>query len=353
MRISLALFGLFVCSALLPTAVHAAIPATPTGLTIVGGVYTNDTTPTFTWDAVPGANHYDYKLNNDNYRGIGNATTFTVEKPMHDGWHTFTLRAQDGTGNNSNVATVTFEIDTKGPAVAAITPTTATVATTLTLTTTASGEAWTSACRLTIDDVDQGDMRMHGQTFSKAVTFTTSGKHKAFATCVDGDGNTTVGSPTTIMVEASWQAGEGSVIKTADRSSIYYYGSDGYRHAFPNERVYWSWYDNYDDLHIVTTAFMESLPIGKNVTFRPGSVLVRFTTDNNVYAVDKGTRLRKYVSTYLALLDYGNNWTSLFVTLPDVLRSNYKTGTDIDEAADYDRETAWDSVSSIADLFPW
>lgn len=353
MRISLALLSLLVFSALAPQAAFAAVPATPTNLTVVGGLYTNDTTPTFTWDAVPGAVHYDYKLNNDNYRGVGNDTAFTVASRMHDGWHTFTLRAQDDTGNSSKVATVTFEIDTKGPDIAAITPTTATVASPVTLKTTASGEAWTASCRLTVDGTEHGDMHMNGQTFSKVVTFTTSGKHKVYATCIDGDGNTSVGSPTTMSVEASWQADEGSIIKTAESSAIYYYGKDGMRHAFPNERVYWSWYDDYDDVQLVTTAFMHSLPLGKNVTFRPGSVLVRFETDNNVYAIDEGPRLRKYVSAYLALLDYGNNWTSLFVTLPDVLRGNYKTGADIDEAGDYDRETAWDSVSGIVDLFPW
>ncbi len=335
-----------------PAITLAAVPSTPTNLQIVGGQYTNDTTPTFTWTAVPGATHYDYKLNDDNYRGIGNATSFTVPS-ARDGWHTFQLRAQDGTGNNSAVAALTFEVDTKGPSLTAVTPTTATALQPITLSVTASGEAWTSSCRLTADGNDVGVMHERNQTFSATTTFTTTGKHKVFATCVDGDGNATVGSATTITVNASWQAGQGSIVKTATSSTVYYYGDDGMRHAFPNEVTFWSWYDNYDSLRVVTDDFIASLPLGDNVTLRPGSALVRFTTDNNVYAVDTGTKLRKYVSAYLTLLEYGTNWTSLFVTLPDVLRGNYGTGADITEAGDYDKEAAWDSVHGIGDLFPW
>lgn len=340
------------CTLLLPAAVHAAVPATPANLQIVGGKYTNDTSPTFTWDAVPGATHYDYKLNDDNYHGIGNATSFTVPN-ARDGWHTFTLRAQDGTGNNSNVAALTFEVDTQGPTLSALAPTTATVAQPVTLSTTAKGEAWTASCRLTVDGEDVGVMHERNQTFSATVTFTTTGKHKAFATCVDGDRNTTMGSATTITVNPSWQAGQGSVIKTAGSTTVYYYGNDGFRHAFPNEATYRSWYDDWSAVKVVTDDFMTSLPLGDNVTLRPGSTLVRFTTDNSVYAVDTGSQLRKYLTATLALLDYGTNWTSLFVTLPDILRGNYATGADITEAGDYDKETAWDSVRGIADIFPW
>lgn len=335
-----------------PAVALAAVPATPTNLTIVGGQYTNDTTPTFTWTAVPGATHYDYKMNDDNYRGLGNVTSFT-SPTVRDGWHTFTLRAQDGTGNNSSAATVTFEVDTQGPTLSAMTPTTATVAQQITLSTTASGEAWTSSCRLNVDGADVGTMHERNQTFSLTTTFSATGKHKVFATCVDGDGNTTVGSATTMTVNASWQAGGGSIIKTTGSSTVYYYGDDGFRHAFPNEATYWSWYDNYDSLRVVTDSFLASLPLGDNVTLRPGSALVRFTTDNNVYAVDEGAKLRKYLTAYLTLLDYGTNWTSLFVTLPDVWRGNYGTGADITEAGDFDKEEAWDSVHGIADLFPW
>ena len=237
----------------------AAVPATPTNLTIVGGQYTNDTTPTFTWTAVPGATHYDYKMNDDNYRGLGNVTSFT-SPTVRDGWHTFTLRAQDGTGNNSSAATVTFEVDTQGPTLSAMTPTTATVAQQITLSTTASGEAWTSSCRLNVDGADVGTMHERNQTFSLTTTFSATGKHKVFATCVDGDGNTTVGSATTMTVNASWQAGGGSIIKTTGSSTVYYYGDDGFRHAFPNEATYWSWYDNYDSLRVVTDSFLASLP---------------------------------------------------------------------------------------------
>lgn len=352
MRIFLQAFGLLALFIALPLTAHAAPPSAPANLQLVGGIYTNDTSPTFTWDAVAGAVHYDYRMNDNNYIGIGSATTISLSG-MRSGWHTFHLRAQNASGDSSAAASITFEIDTIGPTVPALTPTTATALSSVTLKTTTEGEAWTASCRLSVDGVDVGAMNANSQTFSRAYTFTTSGNHRAYATCVDGDGNTTVGGAETITVAASSQADEGSLIKTANNPAVYYYGDDGMRHAFPTERVFWSWYDDFDDVRTVSPSFMALLPIGKNVTFRPGSVLVRFETDNNVYAIDKGARLRKYISAYITMLDYGTNWTSLFVTLPDVLRNNYGTGKEIDEAADYDKETAWDSISGIGDLFPW
>ena len=287
----------------------AAVPATPTNLTIVGGQYTNDTTPTFTWTAVPGATHYDYKMNDDNYRGLGNVTSFT-SPTVRDGWHTFTLRALDGTATAA-LQLVTFEVGYhRGPNASAMTPTTATVAQQITLSTTASSEAWTSSCRLNVDRADVGTMHERNQTFSLTTTFSATGKHKVFATCVDGDGNTTVGSATTMTVNASWQAGSGSIIKTTGSSTVTTVTTDFVTRSRTSNIL-----ELVRQLRQLArgerTASSRRSHLATTSRSRPGSALVRFTTDNNVYAVDEGATLRKYLTAYLALLDYGTNWTSL------------------------------------------
>lgn len=344
-------FALFVF--LLPLSSHAA------DLSIAGGVYTNNPNPVLSWNAVDGAVHYDYKLNNNNYIGVGKGTSLKLG-PLHDGWYTVAVRYQDKTGNSFPVSKITFEVDTTGPTIPAFTPSVATVLTPVTLKTTPVGDAWVSGCTMTVDGLSVGAMTEHDGVFSKSVTFTTTGKHKAAATCNDGDKNTTVGSPTTIIVSASPFAAQGDVIKTSCTNdigmgdachSIYYYGDDGMRHAFPNESVYMSWFDDYSPVHSVSNTFLTSLPVGKNVTYRPGSVLVQFRSGSAVYAVDTHAQLRHYISEALAMFDYGTAWSSLLVTVPDVLRNNYTIGGDIEDADDYDPATAWSMMGGIAKLF--
>lgn len=341
-----------------PFAAHASV-GTPSNLTVVGGIYTNDTTPTFTWSAVPGATKYDYKLNNNDYKSNGTATSVTLG-PLGDGWYTFWLRPAGTNGTWSGPVSVTFEIDTAGPTIGEVTPTTATVGVPTTFSVTPKGDAATTGCTLLVDGVSAGAMTAKSGTYRAAHSFTTSGHHRLAASCEDGDGNTTVGKPQTIDVGQSSQAAEGSVIKSQCAANatasdachtVYYYGDDGMRHAFPSEGVYKSWYDNFQNVKTVSASFLANLPIGKNVTYRPGSVLVKFFSDAAVFAIDKGARLRHYESASLVTMDYGASWSSLLVTLADILRGNYATGAKIDEAGDYDPQAAWDSVKSIADMF--
>lgn len=346
MRIPFLLVGMLAAWCV-PAFAMAALSA-PANLTITGSKYTNDRTPTFTWTTVPGATRYDYKLNNNDYLGLHNVTSFTTRE-LQDGWYTFAVRAHNAT-DSSAAASFTFEIDTAGPAIPEVTPGTATVGKATMFATTPSGDAWTSGCSMTVDGATAGDMTRKGDAFRRAHTFTTAGKHRIVVTCTDGDGNTSTSRSTTITVAASAVAQAGDVIKTAESSAIYYYGGDGMRHAFPTEAVFRTWYDDFAAVKTVSASFMEALPLGKNVTVRPGALLVQFASSPRVYAVGVGRRLRHYVNEDVVTLDYGANWRTLLLTLPDWLRSNYEAGAKIDAAADYDPSATWDRIRSIEDV---
>jgi hypothetical protein len=60
---------------------------------------------------------------------------------------------------------------------------------------------------------------------------------------------------------------------------------------------------------------------------RPGTNLVKITTDPTVYAVEPGGELRSIVSEENAINLYGENWASMVVDVPDSFFVNYNVGS--------------------------
>jgi hypothetical protein len=77
----------------------------------------------------------------------------------------------------------------------------------------------------------------------------------------------------------------------------------------------------------VPSSELQSYPIGGNVTMRPGTKLVKITTDPTVYAVEPGGELRSIVSEENAIDLYGANWASMVVDVPDSFFVNYEVGS--------------------------
>jgi len=540
-----------------PPSANAAWLGAPTHLSLEGGIYTNDTTPTATWTRPSGATWYQILVDNGEWIDIANESSYTMWS-LPNGWHTFYVRARDAANTVSVSTSVTFEVDTVGPTVPAISPSTAVERQATTFRVSPSGESATTFCDLYVNGSSVGSMTKNGTTFSTSYIFNNDGSYTMYARCADGDGNYTTGTSRTVSVSAandapsvhdtfyvqqvtpssaiedeavtfaispygtldavactlyvsgssvgamnetsantftksytfandgdytvyasckdeygmwtrgmsrtvtvsqqntssntlnvptvspstavedvsteftvrptsdfnvtncwlyvdgeqvatmserstnrfvanytfrndgdytvyayckdnspayrigdhrtihvsnqthtSTNASRGSLIKipcgvyantTETCKAVYYYGDDGKRHVFPNESVFFTWYTDFDDVVNVSQDFMSSLTIGKNVTYRPGSVLVTFASSSKVYAISAKHTLHHYTTTSLLTSDYGNNWTSVLVTVPDALYGNYSIGSVIDSTSDYDRNTAYSSVHDIDDV---
>lgn len=117
--------------------------------------------------------------------------------------------------------------------------------------------------------------------------------------------------------------------------AVYYIGADGKRHAFPNSRVFFTWYANFDEVRAVTAERLGQYALGSNVTYRPGARMVKFTTDPKVYAVGRGGVLRWVATEELAVTLYGSNWNTKIDDIPDAFYTNYTFGADISAASDF------------------
>ncbi len=126
----------------------------------------------------------------------------------------------------------------------------------------------------------------------------------------------------------------GDLIKGSG-STVYYYATNGTRFVFPNEKTYFTWYKDFSTVKQIPDGVLSTIPLGGNVTYRPGVKMVKITTDPKVYVVDQGGFLRHVGSEQLAETLYGLSWKNQIDDIPDAFFVNYKIGTDIQTASDY------------------
>lgn len=124
----------------------------------------------------------------------------------------------------------------------------------------------------------------------------------------------------------------GSRIKIALSKAVYYCGADGKRYVFPNDKTYYTWYANFSGVTTVSDATLASIPLGGNVTYRPGVKMVKIQSDPKVYAVDAGGTLRWVQSPDVAAALYGQDWSKLVEDVSDAFFINYKVGDPITRA---------------------
>lgn len=128
---------------------------------------------------------------------------------------------------------------------------------------------------------------------------------------------------------ATQAASAGDLIKQSDLSSVYYYGADGNRYTFPNATTYNTWYTDFSTVKTIPATELQSIRLAGNVTFRPGTYLVKITTDPAVYAVEPGGVLRWITTESIAQALYGPTWASMVRDVPDGYFPNYSFGSDI------------------------
>lgn len=130
----------------------------------------------------------------------------------------------------------------------------------------------------------------------------------------------------------------GSLIKSSIDSSVYYL-VDGKRYAFPNEKVFFSWYNDFGNVINLSVSELASYPLTGNVTYRPGRWLIKIQTDPRVYAVSRYGILRWVTSEQMASALYGANWSIKIHDIPDTFFINYRIGTPIVSVQDYSPQT--------------
>jgi hypothetical protein len=120
----------------------------------------------------------------------------------------------------------------------------------------------------------------------------------------------------------------GDLIKMDGISAVYFLGNDGKRYVYPNSDVFFSWHKDFSGVITVSASELANYPIGSLIAVRPGTKLVKITTDPSVYAVEANGVLRKIQSEADAIAIYGATWAKRVIDVNDsFFAATYTVGT--------------------------
>lgn len=112
-------------------------------------------------------------------------------------------------------------------------------------------------------------------------------------------------------------------------TTVYYIDQDGVRHAFPHEKIFMTWYNDYEDVVIIDENVLNQIPQGNDVLTRPGTKFVKIPSSPDVYYVAPGNILRHIADEALAQRMIGEGWQSNVIDIQPVVLRQYSFGTPI------------------------
>ncbi|MEI6511097.1 MAG: hypothetical protein WCO25_03585 [Candidatus Uhrbacteria bacterium] len=127
-------------------------------------------------------------------------------------------------------------------------------------------------------------------------------------------------------------ASAGSLIKGTTLSTLYYYGSDGSRYAFPNEKTYFSWYSDFSSVETISDSALAAIPLAGNVVYRPGSRWIKIQSDPKTYVVTPEGQIRWIESESVASGLAGSDWNTMIDDVADTFFVDYTVGTSLTSA---------------------
>lgn len=136
-------------------------------------------------------------------------------------------------------------------------------------------------------------------------------------------------------------------VQTLSDTAVYYYASNGKRYVFPNEKTYFTWYPNFNNVRVIPLDQMSLIPIGGNITYAPASRLVKFQTDSKVYLPTKGGILRWAKTEDIVSTWFGPNWNRSVDDISEAFYVNYIFGEPINGPYDVSLQVIADTAKTV------
>lgn len=125
----------------------------------------------------------------------------------------------------------------------------------------------------------------------------------------------------------------GTLVKANNHSAVYYIDGQCRRNVFPHEKIYKSWYSDFSGVVTITPEALAQYSIGRNVTYRAGTRLIKIRTIPKVYAVGFDGSIHWIPTEERARALYGNDWSKRVDDVADTFFTDYTLGADIVDVA--------------------
>jgi hypothetical protein len=135
--------------------------------------------------------------------------------------------------------------------------------------------------------------------------------------------------------------------KTLSDTAVYYYASNGKRYVFPNEKTYFTWYTDFSNVRVIPIDQMSLIPIGGNVTYHPGTRMIKFQTDVKTYMVTRGGVLRWVKTEDVARGWFGAQWNTFIDDVSEAFYENYTFGEPVESHLDLSLDIIKNATRSI------
>lgn len=136
-------------------------------------------------------------------------------------------------------------------------------------------------------------------------------------------------------------------VNSLSDTAVYYYASNGKRYVFPNEKTYFTWYPDFSEVKTIPLDQMSLIPIGGNVTYRPGTRMLKFQTDVKTYIVTRGGVLRWVKTEEVARGWFGAQWNAYIDDVSEAFYINYTFGNPIENHLDLVLDIIRDATQTI------
>lgn len=267
----------------------------------------------------------------------------------------------------SPVAPAQALFDTTGPTVGYVSPLVAQYTVPQTFRVSATDASGVASCDLVVSSIYQTPMIYNASNslWEVSYTFITYRSANSIrAVCFDTAGNKTTG-PSRVMTvmdapivvppaDTTPPVGDGSTIDATDLTpaeltlsspvliktvcpggesaahpcrTVYFLDNVGVRHAFPNEKAYFTWYSGWDNINLIADEAMAAITLGRNVRYHPGVRMVKFPSVPTVYFVGAHGLLTPVATEAVAASMYGSNWNQYIDDLSEVFVTNYVIAT--------------------------
>jgi len=130
----------------------------------------------------------------------------------------------------------------------------------------------------------------------------------------------------------------GDLLKAPEFETVYFYTDAGKRNPFPSRGTYDSWYNDFSQVKIVSIEILSQIPLGKNMTYKPGVKMIKIQSDPKVYAVDYNAVLRWVTSEQVAADLYGPDWNKMIDDVNPAFFMDYTIGEPLYQKSDFPAE---------------